>query len=73
VTFTDPEIAHVGASESEARAAHGRAVRVVRRTLAHTDRAVCEGDDDFQFDGFEAETYRRLRGEPDVLDEKMRA
>lgn len=27
----------------------------------------------FQFDGFEAETYRRLRGEPDILDEKVRA
>jgi uncharacterized radical SAM superfamily Fe-S cluster-containing enzyme len=27
----------------------------------------------FQFDGFEQETYRRLRGEPDILDEKLRA
>ena len=27
----------------------------------------------FQFDGFESETYRIIRGEPDILDEKLRA
>ncbi|HVC34726.1 MAG TPA: radical SAM protein [Chloroflexota bacterium] len=27
----------------------------------------------FQFDGFEAETYRAIRGEPDILPEKLRA
>lgn len=27
----------------------------------------------FQFDGFERETYRILRGEPDILDEKIKA
>ena len=27
----------------------------------------------FQFDGFEPETYRVLRGEPDILSEKLRA
>src|ERR1051326_3977778 len=27
----------------------------------------------FQFDGFERETYRVLRGEPDILEEKLRA
>lgn len=27
----------------------------------------------FQFDGFESETYRVLRGEPGILDEKIRA
>ena len=27
----------------------------------------------FQFDGFEAETYRTMRGEPDILPEKLRA
>jgi uncharacterized radical SAM superfamily Fe-S cluster-containing enzyme len=27
----------------------------------------------FQFDGFERETYRILRGEPDILEEKLRA
>ena len=27
----------------------------------------------FQFDGFEPETYRAIRGEPDILPEKLRA
>jgi len=27
----------------------------------------------FQFDGFEPETYAKLRGEPDILEEKLRA
>jgi tetraether lipid synthase len=27
----------------------------------------------FQFDGFERETYRALRGEPDILEQKLRA
>jgi uncharacterized radical SAM superfamily Fe-S cluster-containing enzyme len=27
----------------------------------------------FQFDGFEAETYRIIRGEPDILEEKLQA
>ncbi|GER90648.1 hypothetical protein KDW_48100 [Dictyobacter vulcani] len=27
----------------------------------------------FQFDGFERETYRQLRGEPDILPQKLRA
>jgi uncharacterized radical SAM superfamily Fe-S cluster-containing enzyme len=27
----------------------------------------------FQFDGFDSETYRILRGEPNILDEKLRA
>jgi hypothetical protein len=27
----------------------------------------------FQFDGFDSETYRIIRGEPDILEEKMRA
>jgi uncharacterized radical SAM superfamily Fe-S cluster-containing enzyme len=27
----------------------------------------------FQFDGFEPETYRIIRGEPDILEEKLRA
>ena len=27
----------------------------------------------FQFDGFDPETYRILRGEPDILEEKLRA
>ena len=42
VTFTDPEVAHVGHNEASARAA-GIAYEVVRHDLAHLDRAVAEG------------------------------
>lgn len=43
-TFTDPELAHVGATVDEARAAHGAgAVEVRRHDLAHSDRARCDG------------------------------
>ncbi|HEX9931353.1 MAG TPA: FAD-dependent oxidoreductase [Allosphingosinicella sp.] len=43
VTFTDPEVAHVGHNERSAREA-GIAYEVVRYDLAHLDRAVCEGE-----------------------------
>jgi pyruvate/2-oxoglutarate dehydrogenase complex dihydrolipoamide dehydrogenase (E3) component/uncharacterized membrane protein YdjX (TVP38/TMEM64 family) len=42
VTFTDPEIAHVGHNELSARKA-GIDHEVVRYDLAHLDRALCEG------------------------------
>jgi pyruvate/2-oxoglutarate dehydrogenase complex dihydrolipoamide dehydrogenase (E3) component len=42
-TFTDPELAHVGLTEAEARAAHGAALTVVRAEFAHNDRAQAEG------------------------------
>jgi pyruvate/2-oxoglutarate dehydrogenase complex dihydrolipoamide dehydrogenase (E3) component len=42
-TFTDPEIAQVGLTEAEARAAHGDAVTVVRWPFRDNDRAVAEG------------------------------
>jgi pyruvate/2-oxoglutarate dehydrogenase complex dihydrolipoamide dehydrogenase (E3) component/uncharacterized membrane protein YdjX (TVP38/TMEM64 family) len=42
VTFTDPEVAHVGHNELSAREA-GIAYEVVRYDLAHLDRALCEG------------------------------
>jgi pyruvate/2-oxoglutarate dehydrogenase complex dihydrolipoamide dehydrogenase (E3) component/uncharacterized membrane protein YdjX (TVP38/TMEM64 family) len=42
VTFTDPEVAHVGHNERSAREA-GIAHEVVRYDLAHLDRAVSEG------------------------------
>ncbi len=45
VTYTDPEIAHVGLTEREARTAHGDDVRVYTKPLAELDRAVAEGDD----------------------------
>ncbi|MDQ0381433.1 dihydrolipoyl dehydrogenase family protein [Amycolatopsis thermophila] len=46
VTFTDPEIAHVGLTEDRARRRHGDAVRV--RVLRHenVDRAIVEDDTD---------------------------
>lgn len=43
VTFTDPEIAHVGLTEQEARNRHGNRVRVWSREYAELDRAVADG------------------------------
>jgi pyruvate/2-oxoglutarate dehydrogenase complex dihydrolipoamide dehydrogenase (E3) component len=46
-TFTDPELAHAGLTEAQARARHGEgAVRVWRQDLAHNDRARTESADD---------------------------
>lgn len=42
VTFTDPEVAHVGISEQIARASGGR-VEVVRHDLERLDRAITSG------------------------------
>lgn len=42
-TFTDPELAHVGLTEAEARAKHASALTVVRAEFAHNDRAQAEG------------------------------
>ncbi len=42
-TFTDPELAHAGLTEAQARAKHGdAAVRVWSQDLAHSDRARTE-------------------------------
>jgi pyruvate/2-oxoglutarate dehydrogenase complex dihydrolipoamide dehydrogenase (E3) component len=43
VTYTDPELAHVGLSEADARKAHGETIRVLRWSFAQNDRAVTEG------------------------------
>ena len=48
------------------------------KRIAHDDRFLEQLSDVrpsiyFQFDGFDSETYRILRGEPDILDEKLRA
>ncbi len=48
VTFTDPEVAHVGPTEEQAREKFGDNVRVCRGEMSRTDRAVCEND----LDGF---------------------
>jgi pyruvate/2-oxoglutarate dehydrogenase complex dihydrolipoamide dehydrogenase (E3) component len=45
VTFTDPEVAHVGLTEEQARAKFGGNVRVANWEMNHTDRAICDNDD----------------------------
>ena len=42
VTYTDPELAQVGLTESEARAKHGDALTVLRQDFHHNDRATAE-------------------------------
>jgi len=42
-TFTDPELAHAGLTEAEARARFGEAARTWRMDLSHSDRARAEG------------------------------
>jgi pyruvate/2-oxoglutarate dehydrogenase complex dihydrolipoamide dehydrogenase (E3) component len=42
VTYTDPELAHVGASEQDARKQHGDDVQVVRAEMQRNDRAQTE-------------------------------
>jgi hypothetical protein len=67
------------------RAAARRDIRYVMlntngRRIAHDDAFVAQLAEItprpaiyFQFDGFDSETYRRLRGEPGLLPEKLRA
>jgi len=65
------------------RAAQSRAIRFVMlntngRRIARDDRFLAElnqvkPDFYFQFDGFDSETYRIIRGEPDLLAEKLLA
>ena len=42
-TFTDPELAHAGMTEAEARAEHKSDVEVWRQDLIHNDRARADG------------------------------
>jgi pyruvate/2-oxoglutarate dehydrogenase complex dihydrolipoamide dehydrogenase (E3) component len=44
VTFTDPEVAHVGLSEQQARSQFGDDLKVRRWPIEKVDRAVCEDD-----------------------------
>lgn len=44
VTFTSPEVASVGMTEEEARAAHGKNLRVAKMDNSHNERAICESD-----------------------------
>ncbi len=43
VTFTEPELAHVGLTEHEARERHGDSVQVWRRPFDDMDRAIADG------------------------------
>jgi pyruvate/2-oxoglutarate dehydrogenase complex dihydrolipoamide dehydrogenase (E3) component len=45
VTFTDPEVAHVGLTEEQARAKFGEKVRVCQWEMSHVDRAICDNDE----------------------------
>jgi pyruvate/2-oxoglutarate dehydrogenase complex dihydrolipoamide dehydrogenase (E3) component len=42
VTYTDPELAHVGLTEAEARERHGGAIAILRSTFHENDRAQTE-------------------------------
>jgi pyruvate/2-oxoglutarate dehydrogenase complex dihydrolipoamide dehydrogenase (E3) component len=42
-TFTDPELAHTGLTEAEAREKHGDAIEVWHQDLVHNDRARADG------------------------------
>ncbi len=44
VTYTDPELAHVGMKEEDARKMFGSDVAVVRASFERNDRAISEGD-----------------------------
>ena len=43
-TFTNPEVAHVGLTEAEARERHGAGVRVLTWPFRHVDRAATMGE-----------------------------
>lgn len=42
VTYTDPELAHIGLNEADARKAHGDKIRVLRWSFENNDRAQAE-------------------------------
>ena len=44
VTYTDPELAHVGLTERDARMRYGSDVRVFTRSFSDVDRAIAEGE-----------------------------
>jgi pyruvate/2-oxoglutarate dehydrogenase complex dihydrolipoamide dehydrogenase (E3) component len=46
VTFTDPEVAQVGLSDTAARERLGEAITVTRWDIARVDRAKCDDDED---------------------------
>jgi pyruvate/2-oxoglutarate dehydrogenase complex dihydrolipoamide dehydrogenase (E3) component len=46
VTYTDPELAHVGLSEAQARKVHGEKLRVLTSHFSDNDRAIAERNTD---------------------------
>jgi pyruvate/2-oxoglutarate dehydrogenase complex dihydrolipoamide dehydrogenase (E3) component len=46
VTFTDPEVAQIGLSETEARKRFGERVNVTKWDIARVDRAKCDDDEE---------------------------
>jgi pyruvate/2-oxoglutarate dehydrogenase complex dihydrolipoamide dehydrogenase (E3) component len=44
ITFTDPEVAHVGLTEEQARSQFGDGIAISRWDLSRVDRAVCDND-----------------------------
>src|SRR5260370_11105864 len=44
ITFTDPEVAHVGPTEEQARLQFGQEITISRWDLNRVDRAVCDND-----------------------------
>jgi len=43
-TYTDPEVAQIGMTETQAREKYGDALRIVREDYAHNERALTEGE-----------------------------
>lgn len=46
VTYTDPELAHIGLNEAMAREKHGGDIRILRSPFAENDRAIATGKTD---------------------------
>ena len=57
-TYTDPEVAHVGYYEKEARAA-GFEVATITESMSHVDRAILDGEEE----GFARVHYEKKTGE----------
>ena len=60
-TYTDPEIAHVGYYEHEARAA-GFDVATITKSMSDVDRAIIDGEDGFARVHYDKKTGRILGG-----------
>jgi pyruvate/2-oxoglutarate dehydrogenase complex dihydrolipoamide dehydrogenase (E3) component len=60
-TFTDPEFAHAGLTEDEARRAHGDAIKVYRWRYGQTDRGRTDGEE-FGMAKFICDRSQRLLG-----------